>query len=120
MTPSDPAVRGRPGFDRADSQERDPLNHSAREAKRWLLQACDDLDFVRWIRGERVFYDKGCFLAHQAGEKALQACLYGLGRRRVIGHSLLEFVQELAAEAPSFSSVLDPARRLDRFYVSAL
>ncbi len=90
----------------------------SREARRWILQALDDLKFVRWIRDEAVFFDKGCFQAQQAGEKALKACLYGLGRRRVIGHSLLELVQELAADTPPFAAVLDAARRLDRFYIA--
>ena len=44
------------------------------EAKRWLLQGEDDLKFVKWILDEGVFFDKGCFISQQAGEKALKAC----------------------------------------------
>ena len=95
------------------------MNDPAREARRWLLQAADDLKFVLWIRDEGVFFDKACFLAQQAGEKALKACLYGLGKRRVFGHSLLEMILELGAADPSFPPLLDPARRLDRFYITA-
>jgi HEPN domain-containing protein len=68
------------------------MNGWAREAKRWILQALDDLKFVSWVRNEGVFFDKGCFLAQQAGEKALKACLYSLRRRKVLGHSLFEIV----------------------------
>ena len=39
---------------------------------------------------EKIFFDKGCFIAQQAGEKALKACLYATGKRRVIGRSLFE------------------------------
>ena len=95
------------------------MNDPAREAKRWFLQAADDLKFVLWIRDEGVFFDKGCFLAQQAGEKALKACLYGLGRRRVFGHSLLELTLELCSVQDLFSEAMDPARRLDRFYITA-
>ncbi|MFU8858242.1 MAG: HEPN domain-containing protein [Deferrisomatales bacterium] len=95
------------------------MNDPAREAQRWILQAADDLKFVLWIRDEGVFFDKGCFLAQQAGEKALKACLYAVGRRRVIGHSLLEMAMDLCTIPGPFPSLLDSARRLDRFYITA-
>ena len=93
------------------------MNDPSREARRWILQALDDLKFVRWVRDEGVFFDKGCFLAQQAAEKALNACLYGLGRRRVIGHSAFEMLEEIAREEPSFARLADEARRLDRLYI---
>ena len=65
------------------------------EAKRWLLQAEDDLRFVEWVWKEGVFFDKGCFISQQAGEKVLKACLYITGKRLVLGHSLFEMVLEL-------------------------
>ena len=65
------------------------MNDPMREARRWFEQALDDLRFVQWVHDEGVFFDKGCFLAQQAGEKALKACLYAHGQRRVLGHSQL-------------------------------
>ena len=94
------------------------MNAPQREARRWLHQALDDLRFVRWVLDEGVFFDKGCFLAQQAGEKALKACLYAAGRRRVFGHSLMELIDDLQAESPLFAPVLDQARRLDRYYIT--
>lgn len=93
------------------------MKDSGKEAQRWLLQAEDDLKFVEWVHEEGLFFDKGCFMSQQAGEKALKACLYGLGRRRVIGHSLFEMVQDLGNHDDSFESISKSARRLDRFYV---
>ena len=53
------------------------------EAKRWFQQAYYDLKATRWnIQGG--FYDTACFLAQQAGEKALKSFLYFQGARRTI------------------------------------
>lgn len=95
------------------------MNDTEREARRWFLQAADDLKFVNWIRKEGVFFDKACFLSQQAGEKALKACLYSLGKRRVIGHSLFEMVHELQQNDARFAAIMDEARRLDRYYIAA-
>ena len=70
------------------------MKRAEKEAKRWLLQAEDDLRFVEWLWREVVFFDKGCFISQQAGEKVLMACLYATGVRRVLGHSLFEMVIE--------------------------
>ncbi len=94
------------------------MNMPHREAKRWQAQAEDDHKFTQWILSEGVFFDKGCFLAQQAGEKTLKACLYAQGRRRVIGHSLLEMMNELIKVDSRFSELLSPAKRLDRFYIA--
>jgi HEPN domain-containing protein len=95
------------------------MKEAAREAIRWFLQAEDDLRFVEWVAAEGVFFDKGCFMAQQAGEKALKACLYATGKRRVIGHSLFEMCRELAALDSRFEPIISSAKRLDRFYISA-
>jgi HEPN domain-containing protein len=89
-----------------------------REALRWLLQAEDDCRFVEWLSSEGVFFDKGCFVSQQAGEKALKACLYATGQRRVFGHSLFEMVQDLIRWSPGFQEVVSAAKRLDRFYIA--
>jgi len=62
------------------------MKNPAAEAHRWWDQAQDDLAFVRWVHEEGRFFDKGCFVAQQAAEKALKACLYASGERFVPGH----------------------------------
>jgi len=90
-----------------------------KEAVRWMRQSEDDFKFAQWVIGEKVFFDKGCFIAQQAGEKALKACLYSLGQRRVIGHSLYELCKELSVEESRFSALIGEAKQLDRFYIPA-
>ncbi len=93
------------------------MKEAEKEARRWFLQASDDARFVAWLAAEASFFDKGCFIAQQSGEKALKACLYGRGERRVVGHSLFEMASELSRTDESFRSIADEARRLDRFYI---
>ncbi|MDD5204303.1 MAG: HEPN domain-containing protein [Desulfobacterales bacterium] len=93
------------------------MKSNEREARRWFDQAQDDMRFVEWVRREGVFFDKGCFISQQSGEKALKACLYARGERRVLGHSLFELLQELKKGDTSFEGIADAAKRLDRFYI---
>jgi HEPN domain-containing protein len=95
------------------------MKEAEKESRRWFLQAEDDLRFVEWVWKENLFFDKGCFISQQAGEKVLKACLYAGGQRRVLGHSLFEMVQELSQTDNAFQAVVDEARRLDRFYIPA-
>jgi len=88
-----------------------------KEALRWASQAENDLKFVEWLGEEKTFFDKGCFISQQAGEKILKACLYGLGKKQVIGHSLVELVAELSQEDTQFEAIRTEARLLDRFYI---
>ncbi len=88
-----------------------------KEALRWSSQAEDDLKFVEWLVEEKTFFDKGCFISQQAGEKILKACLYASGRKQVIGHSLVELVAELSEKNPPFQKIQNEARRLDRYYI---
>jgi HEPN domain-containing protein len=94
------------------------MKESEKESRRWYLQAEDDRRFVQWVLSEGVFFDKGCFLAQQAGKKVLKACLYALGKRRVIGHSLFEMLSELSKPEKHFNQVLTQAKQLDRFYIT--
>jgi HEPN domain-containing protein len=94
------------------------MKETEREAKRWFLQADDDRRFVEWVLKEGVFFDKGCFLAQQAGEKAVNACLYASGKRRIIGHSIFEMISELIGHEKAFEEIQGPAKRLDRFYIT--
>ena len=93
------------------------MNEPEKEAQRWFLQAEDDRRFVIYIRDSALFFDKGCFISQQAGEKALKACHYATGKRIVIGHSLYEMLIDLEKIDASSRNVIDPARRLDRFYI---
>ena len=93
------------------------MKESENEAKRWFFQAENDFSFVKWVRKEGSFFDKGCFIAQQAGEKALKACLYACGERRIIGHSLFELTQALCAKDGCFHALINQAKRLDRFYI---
>jgi HEPN domain-containing protein len=93
------------------------MNEADKEAKRWFLQAEDDFRFVIWLKKEGLFFDKGCFIAQQAGEKALKACLYARGDRHIIGHSVFEMVHELSKSEKTFKLIMNEARRLDRFYI---
>lgn len=89
-----------------------------REALRWFCQAEDDCRFVQWAWQEQRFFDKGCFIAQQSGEKALKACLYALGSRRVIGHSLHEMATDLSDADNRFRGIAQEAKRLDRYYIA--
>lgn len=94
------------------------MKEAGREARRWHLQAKDDFKFVEWVLKEGVFFDKGCFLAQQSGEKIIKACLYATGKRHVIGHSLFEMIIELSEIEKQFEKITEPAKRLDRFYIT--
>jgi HEPN domain-containing protein len=93
------------------------MKASNKEARRWFLQSVDDYQFVKWVLREGVFFDKGCFISQQAGEKALKACLYALGKRRIIGHSLYEMADEISKHDPRYKEISSEAKRLDRFYI---
>jgi len=93
------------------------LKQPEREAARWMLQARDDLEFVKWVLSEGRFFDKGCFLAQQAAEKAVKACLYMKGARVVLGHSVAELLERLLESLPDFAKHREAARLLDRFYI---
>ena len=49
----------------------------------------------------------------------MKTCLYGRGERRVIGHSLFEMVQSISNTEKTFGTIVDEARRLERFYTTA-
>lgn len=82
-----------------------------------MAQARDDFEFARWLLVENRGFDKGCFIAQQAAEKALKAILYFDGARTVLGHSVLELLEKLVPGRPVMVPLRDDARRLDRFYI---
>ncbi len=88
------------------------------EARRWYQQATFDLKAAAWnIQGG--FHDTACFLAQQAGEKALKSLLYYQGGRReaLLSHSLVEMVEEAAVTVIEMSNLREPARELDLHYI---
>lgn len=93
------------------------MKRSEEEARRWLAQARNDLEFVRWVLEQQQFYDKGCFIAQQAAEKAVKAILYRDGARTAIGHSVAELLERAVRRRPELADLREAARRLDRFYI---
>ena len=87
------------------------------ESARWIAQARDDLLFARWVLEENRFFDKRCFVAQQAAEKALKAVAYREGARQVLGHSVASLLDALATRHPELLPLRPDARRLDRFYI---
>lgn len=88
------------------------------EANRWFQQAYYDLQATRWnIQGR--FFNTACFLAQQAGEKALKSFLYYNGARRtaLLTHSLFEMVREGQKYLGDLTDLLDQARDLDFHYI---
>lgn len=82
-----------------------------------MAQAQDDLQFVRWLLGEGRGFEKGCFIAQQAAEKALKSILYSGGARTVLGHSVADLLERVLAAHPGLASLRDDCRQLDRFYI---
>ena len=91
-------------------------NKNKHEADRWLRQASDDLLVAKWdVKGE--FWAQSCFMAQQAGEKALKAFCYANGERSIIGHSLLVLIRKCAKYNKHFADLIDDCKRLDKYYI---
>ncbi len=88
------------------------------EAARWLHQAVYDLKGARW-NIEGGFHDTACFLAQQAGEKALKSLLYYLGSRKtaLLTHSLVEMIKVAGKKVETLKGSLEEARELDLHYI---
>lgn len=88
------------------------------EATRWFQQASYDLQAARW-NTEGGFHDTACFIAQQAGEKALKSLLYYLGSRRtaLTTHSILRMIEEAQPQVGALGNVLEDARELDLHYI---
>ena len=89
------------------------------EAERWLLTAEEDLKAAELLF-EGALYAQACFLAQQAGEKAVKALWYLLDAD-LWGHS----VQRLIMDFPHRSDIFDIdmwiewGAILDKFYIPA-
>jgi HEPN domain-containing protein len=88
------------------------------EATRWYRQAVYDLKAARW-NIEGGFHDTACFLAQQAGEKALKSLLYYSGSRRqaLLTHSIVEMIGAVEKKVPGLKETLEEARALDLHYI---
>lgn len=97
------------------------MKNSHQEARRWFLEARNDFGFLTVFLeqrlGEKGHFNIGCFIAQQAGDKALKACLFALGERVVLTHSLRAMVEQLAISEPKFGTIHHEASRLDRLYI---
>jgi HEPN domain-containing protein len=92
------------------------MKNSEADAKRWLRQAENDLDFARLALREG-FYSQACFMSHQVAEKALKAIAYFRGDRYVTAHSLLEIILNVVPDYEQLSHLERTARMLDRYYI---
>lgn len=91
---------------------------SAAEAKRWLGQARNDLEFAR-LGLREGFFSQVCFLAQQSGEKGVKAIAYALGERTVLGHSILVLADRYADRVPGLRALREVAGILDQYYIPA-
>lgn len=93
------------------------MRDSAAEAQRWLRQAENDLAFGELALREG-FFAQACFVAQQTAEKALKSLAYGQGERLVLGHSIVQLVDRMAASVPEFGKLREQAGLLDQYYVA--
>ena len=63
------------------------------------------------------YFERACFMAQQAAEKAVKAIAYGLGERKMLGHSVVQSMQQYWDQVPALRSLLPTARILDPYYV---
>lgn len=90
----------------------------AGEARRWLAQAENDLEFARLALRERFFHQT-CFIAQQSAEKSVRAIGYGLGDRTIIGHSVVTLAERYAERIDGLGRLMEDAGVLDQFYIPA-
>jgi len=79
----------------------------------WMRQAENDLEWAAHSLSGGYFAQT-CFVAQQAGEKALKAYCFSRGLDIVRTHSLFRIVQDLGENG----MLKDCARELDLYYIS--
>ena len=97
------------------------MRPAAREqGQRWLQQAEADMGWVRHLAAQGAHY-LVCFLAQQAAEKALKAVLYAAGAELVMGHSVRQLAERVAATQDaaggSFAPRVESWGMLDSYYI---
>lgn len=85
------------------------------EGKRWLEQAIIDLKWAKNCKRRRYYLS--CFLAQQAGEKALKGFLYSKGEEIVIGHSIERLCNLTSKYDKNFLNKIKKWAILDGYYV---
>lgn len=88
----------------------------AREARRWVDQATDDLEAARLLC-EHGRHAQACFLAQQTAEKALKAILYARGADVVMGHSVAALCDEVSGVEPEIADRCPEWASLDQYYI---
>jgi HEPN domain-containing protein len=81
-----------------------------------MRQAENDLEFSR-IALREGFFAQACFIAQQAGEKAVKALGYAQGERFVVGHSILELLKKLIGVHKELESFMELGGLLDQYYI---
>lgn len=80
----------------------------------WLYQAENDLQWAEHSLAGK-FFAQTCFIAQQAGEKALKAYCFFKGFDTIRTHSLFQIVKNLQENG----ALEQNARELDLYYISA-
>lgn len=94
------------------------MKNSKQNSERWLNQAEYDLNEAE-EQFERGKYSNACFFAEQASQKSFKAFLINKGRRFITIHSVGELAKEASSFDEGFKSLIDPAKKLDRHYLSS-
>jgi HEPN domain-containing protein len=88
-----------------------------KEAKRWLVQADDDLEAAK-VLGQNKKFAQACYFCQQAGEKAIKALWFYLGDDPW-GHSILKLIEEITQKhiRDDFVKLIKHAAVLDKLYI---
>ena len=90
-------------------------NEQSLETSRWIRQAEQDLSDAQVLL-ESKRYNSACFLAQQAGEKALKAYLYHKGAEDTWGHSIADLCEDAKLFDMRFSVLKSDVIFLDKYY----
>ncbi|MEE8575566.1 MAG: HEPN domain-containing protein [Thermodesulfobacteriota bacterium] len=89
-----------------------------KEADRWLRQAEYDLKSADWSQ-QGSFFASACFLAQQAGAKALRAFLYMRKEDAHETRSVVDLLERAITYEERFKDILGQSSRLDLYYKTA-
>ena len=92
------------------------MKDSEADARRWLSQAGNDLEFGRLAVREE-FFAQVCFVSHQVVGKSFKALAYYRGDRIVVGHSLIALVTRLESTYSKVSSLIGITRTIEQYDV---
>lgn len=85
------------------------------DGDRWLRQADRDLSDAHFAR-EHQRHNLACFMAQQAGEKAMKGYLYSKGAEDVWGHCLADLCEDAKVFEMLFDVLKPRAIYLDKYY----